>query len=309
MIAVTGANGFVGHALVESLRAAGAPVRPLVRVPSGPLEVGIGAIGPDTDWTGALGGIRCVIHCAAHVHQMGRATPETDQLYERINTLGTIRLATEAVRLGVRRLVFVSSIKVMGEHSPPGEPWRHTDAPHPQDPYGRSKWAAERALWDLARDTGLEVVVVRPPLVYGPGVKANFLSLMRWIRRGLPLPFGAIRNRRSLVALDNLTSLLAVCARSPRATGQTFLVSDGLDLSTGELASHIASAMGRTARLLPVPPGWLKLAGTLTGRSGAVDRLLGDLQVDIGHTIHTLDWKPVVTVEQAIRKAVQALET
>lgn len=306
MIAVTGANGFVGGALVERLRHDGATVRALVRHAVGPQQIGVGAIGLETDWTQALGGIDCVVHCAAHVHQMGPASTTGEDAYHRINTEGTVRLATEAARLGVRRLVFVSSVKVMGEASPPGRPWRVSDTPHPADPYGRSKWAAERALWEISGRTGLEVVVVRPPLVYGPGVKANFLSLMRAIRRGWPLPLGAIRNRRSLVALDNLTDLLTLCTQAPQAAGQTFFVSDGEDLSTCALARAMARAMGRRALLLPVPPAWLRQAGRITGKGAAVDRLLGDLQVDIGHTIDRLNWRPPLTVEQALRKAVEA---
>jgi nucleoside-diphosphate-sugar epimerase len=306
MIAVTGANGFVGRALIEQLRAEGVPVRAVVRQVTDPQEVGVGAIGPYTDWTAALDGVDCVIHCAAHVHQMGQAPQDAEEQYQQINTQGTAWLATEAARLGVRRLVFVSSVKVMGEASPPGAPWRISDPPHPEDPYGRSKWAAEQALWEVSSQSGLEVVIVRPPLVYGPGVKANFRSLMRWVQRGWPLPFGAIHNHRSLVALDNLISVLALCARAPRAAGQTFFVSDGHDLSTNELARAIARACGRQALLLPVPPAWLRLAGRMTGRSAAIDRLLGDLQVDIGHTIERLDWRPVLTVEQALRQVVEA---
>jgi nucleoside-diphosphate-sugar epimerase len=308
MMAVTGANGFVGRALVERLRAEGVPVRAVVRRASGPGQVGVGDIGPDTDWSQALSGVECVLHCAAHVHQVKASGSQADDLHHRINTLGTAHLAREAARLGVRRLVFVSSVKVMGDASPPGIPWRVTDPPQPSDAYGRSKWAAEQAIWEAAAGSGLQGVVVRPPLVYGPGVKANFLSLVRLVRRGWPLPFGAIHNRRSLVALGNLTSLLARCAQAPQAAGQTFFVSDGQDLSTGELARAIGDAMNRRVLLLPVPPAWLKVAGRLTGTSSAVSRLLGDLQVDIGHTIAGLDWRPVLTVEQALRETVQALD-
>lgn len=308
MMAVTGANGFVGRALVDRLRADGVPVRALVRRASGSDQVSIGGIGPETDWSQALTGVDCVIHCAAHVHQTEVTRSRAENLHQRINTLGTMQLAREAARLGVRRLVFVSSVKVMGEASPPGAPWRVTDTPQPTDPYGQSKWAAEQALWQIAAGSRLEGVVVRPPLVYGPGVKANFLSLMRLVRRGWPLPFGAIHNRRSLVALGNLTDLLVRCARAPEAGGGTFFASDGHDLSTAELARAIARAMGQRPLLLPVPPAWLRLAGRLTGTSAAMDRLLGDLQVDIGHTIEKLDWRPVLTVEQALREAVQALD-
>jgi nucleoside-diphosphate-sugar epimerase len=308
MIAVTGASGFVGRAVVELLQSRGEAVRALVRKPTGPQQVAVGEIGPDTEWEDAVQGVGCVIHCAAHVHQTGLAHQEAEDACRLINLHGTTRLAREAARIGVRRLVFVSSVKVMGEASPPYAPWRVSDAPQPVDAYGRSKWAAEQALWEISRETGLEVVVVRPPLVYGYGVKANFLSLMQAVRRGWPMPLGAVRNRRSLVALDNLTDLLALCASAPQAAGQTFFVSDGQDLSTDELVRGLASAMDRKVVMFPVPPSWLRLAGRLTGRSAAIDRLLGNLQVDIGHTIARLDWRPVLTVDQALRKAVQAPE-
>lgn len=310
MIAITGANGFLGRALCRGLLDRGQPIRPLVRQDALPSEWGgsasvIGDLGPETAWDQALAGVRCVVHCAAHVHQMGTSGPTVDDDYHRVNTLGTAHLAEEAARVGVRRLVFVSSIKVMGESTQPGRPFRFSDTPAPQDAYGRSKWAAELRLWEVARATGLEVVVVRPPLVYGPGVKANFQSLIRWVRKGIPLPLGAVHNSRSLISLGNLTDLIIRCTYHPRAVGHTFLASDGQNLSTPALIRALAQTMGRPARLVSIPISILKLAGHLTGRSGQIDRLTSSLEVDIGHTTGVLDWKPVMTVQQGLRLAVQ----
>lgn len=310
MIGVTGASGFLGRALCLDLLDKGLPVRPLVRRNVLPSEWGasasaIGDIGPDTAWAQALDGVRCVVHCAAHVHQMGSNGLALDADYQRVNTQGTARLAQEAARAGVQRLVFISSIKVMGESTPRGRPFRFSDTPDPQDAYGRSKWAAELKLWEIARETGLEVVVIRPPLVYGPGVKANFQSLIQWVRKGIPLPLGAVHNSRSLISLGNLTDLIIRCIDHPKATGQTLLASDGQNLSTPALIRALAHAMGRPARLVSIPVGVLKMAGHLTGRSGQIDRLTSSLEVDIGHTTGVLDWKPVMTVQQGLRLAVQ----
>lgn len=307
MIAVTGASGFVGQALCSSLLAQGRAVRPLLRAaaPTTAHAVTVADIGPDTDWSTALSGVSAVVHCAARVHVMQDSAGDPMAAFRRVNVAGTRRLAQQAAALGVRRLVYLSSLKVHGEHTPPGTRFSVQDAPHPLDAYGLSKWEAEQALWDVARDTGLEVVVVRPPLVYGRGVKANFLSLMRLVARGVPLPLGLVDNRRSLLALDNLTDLLTRCLDQPEAAGQTFLASDNHDLSTAELIRLLAAAMGRPTRLLPVPVAWLHTAGRLTGRQGQIERLTGSLQVDIGHTTKVLDWTPRLTVEQGLRMAVQ----
>lgn len=311
MMAVTGASGFVGGALCASLRDGGRPVRPLVRSaqtsPAGSFV--IGDIGPDTDWTQALAGVRCVIHCAARVHVMQEFESDPLAAFRRVNVQGSRTLALAAAKAGVQRLVFLSSLKVHGENSPPHQPFEAHMAPQPQDAYGRSKWEAEQALREVADHTGLELVIVRPPLVYGPGVKANFERLMRSVARGIPLPLGGIDNRRSLLAIGNLTDLLRVCADHPAAAGQTFLASDDHDLSTPDLVRGLASAMNRPARLLPLPVSWLRLAGRLTGKTAQIDRLIGSLQVNIGHTRAVLSWTPPVTVQQGLRHAVQGFTT
>jgi UDP-glucose 4-epimerase len=227
------------------------------------------------------------------------------EAFRQVNVAGTLNLARQAAEAGVRRFVYVSSIKVNGERSRPGVAFTAEDTPHPEDPYGLSKREAEVGLRALSHETGLEVVIIRPPLVYGPGVNANFLRLMRLVERGIPQPLGAVYNHRSLVSVDNLVDLLVHCLDDPRAAGETFLVSDGEDLSTPRLIREIASAMGRPARLLPVPVSVLRLAGRLSGRSGVVERLCGSLRVDIGKTCERLDWTPPLSVQEGIRRTVE----
>ena len=307
-IAITGANGFVGRALCTSLRAQGRTVVPLVRTAESSPPDGarvVGDIGPDTPWSDALKGVDCVVHCAARVHVMHDEDPDPRGAFRRVNVDGTRAVAVAAAAAGVRRLVFVSSLKVHGDQTLPGAPFHAKSVPAPQDAYGQSKWEAEQALWAVAATTGLEIVVVRPPLVYGPGAKANFLRLMQWVARGLPLPLGGIHNRRSLLALGNLTDLLQICIDHPAAAGQTLLASDDHDMSTPELIRGLAAAMGRPARLLPVPVSWLRLAGRLTGQTPQIERLTGSLQVDIGHTREVLSWTPPWTVQQGLKLTVQ----
>jgi nucleoside-diphosphate-sugar epimerase len=306
-IAVTGASGFVGRALCASLREQGRTVLPLVRnatVEQADAHV-VGDLGPETDWSHALHGVDCVVHCAARVHVMQDDAPDPLGAFRRVNVEGTQTLAMAAAAAGVRRLVFVSSLKVHGEQTLPGVPFQAHTPPAPQDAYGRSKWEAEQALWEVSSTTGLEVVVVRPPLVYGPGVKANFMRLMQLVANGFPLPLGGIHNQRSLLALGNLTDLLQICTEHSAAAGQTFLASDDQDMSTPELIRGLAAAMGRRAALLPVPVSWLRLAGRLTGQTPQIERLMGSLQVDIGHTRGVLSWVPPLTVQQGLKLAVQ----
>jgi nucleoside-diphosphate-sugar epimerase len=310
-ILVTGANGFVGKALANTLgQSAEITVRSAYRkVPvPGMDQVSIGDIGPETDWSKALQGVDVVVHCAARVHIMQDAgTTESLARFRHVNVEGTRRLAQQAAAIGVRRLVLVSSIKVNGESTSGRVPYAHDQAPTPEDAYGISKHEGEQALWEVARTTGLEVVVVRPPLIYGPGVKANFNSLMRAVSRGLPLPFGMADNRRSMVYLGNLVDLLQHCAIDPRAPGNTFLASDGHDMSTGELVRQLAHAMGCSPRLLPVPPAFMQLTARMLGKSAVADRVLGSLQVDISHTCTTLDWHPPFSVEQGMQATVAPL--
>jgi nucleoside-diphosphate-sugar epimerase len=263
-------------------------------------------LGPDANWTPLLDGVDTVIHTAARVHVMQDRAADPLTEFRRSNTEGTLRLAQQAVEAGVQRFVFVSSIKVNGESTVEGHPFVASEASMPGDPYGISKYEAEAGLKKLADASGLEVVIVRPPLVYGPGVRANFLSMMRWISRGVPLPLGAVHNRRSLVALDNLVDLLTVCARHPAAVNETFLVSDGEDLSTTDLLRRIGRAMDKPVRLIPVPASVLELGGTLVGRGDVSRRLCGSLQIDLSETRRILAWQPVIGVDSALRKTVAA---
>lgn len=307
-VLVTGASGFVGRAVVKRLlREDGVVVRGAFRSvpvsPSAGLECcQVGDLGADTDWQQALCDVDVLIHCAARVHVMHDT--ETDPLaaYRRSNVEGSLHLARSAVAAGCRRLVFVSSIKVNGEATEAGQPFSETTPPAPCDPYGVSKLEAEEGLFDLARTAALEVVVVRPPLVYGPGVKANFRSMMGWLCRGVPLPFGAIDNRRSLVGVDNLADLLCCCARHPDAVNQVFLAGDGEDLSTTALLTRVANALGRQARLLPVPSGWISAVARLLGRQALATRLCGSLQVDTRKARTLLGWCPPDTVDEGLRK-------
>lgn len=306
---ITGSNGFVGKALRREAISKGFEVRAAQRGPvsalDGPDTFSTGTINAQTLWTEALRGVHTVIHAAARVHVMSDTASDPLAAFRETNTAGTLNLARQAAAHGVRRLVFVSSVKVNGEGTVPGHPFMASDAPAAQDAYGISKMEAERGLRAIAADTGLEVVIVRPPLVHGPGVKANFAALMRAVQRGIPLPLGAVHhNRRSLVALDNLADLLVTCIDHPAAANQTFLVSDGEDLSTTGLLRRMGQAMNKPARLLSVPPALLKLGATLIGKGDVAQRLLGSLQVDITHTRETLGWTPPIGVDEGLRRAV-----
>lgn len=306
-ILVTGANGFVGSALLERLDTGGFSARGTVRrqanFPSN--LVPVGELGPETVWSGVLAGQQAVVHAAARVHVMRDSASDPLSEFRRVNVEGTLNLARQAAAAGVRRFVFISSIKVNGEETAPGQLFRDDDLPHPLDPYGLSKQEAEEGLRQLAQESGMEVVIVRPPLVYGPGVKANFETMMRWLYRGLPLPLGSIRNRRSLVALDNLVDLIITCIDHPAAANQTFLVSDGEDLSTTELLQRMGAALGKPARLLPVPSALLSAGATVLGKRAVAQRLLGSLQVDMSKTQELLDWTPPVRVDDALRKTAE----
>lgn len=313
-ILVTGGNGFVGSALCREAVARGRSVRAAVRTPgsAGPAvpEAVVPTLDAHSDWTQALQGCEAVIHTAARVHVMDESASDPLSEFRRVNVEGSLQLARQAARQGVRRFVFVSSIKVNGELTLADRPFTAQDTPAPQDAYGVSKAEAEQGLREIARESGMQLAIVRPPLVYGPGVKANFASLMRAIQRGLPLPLGAAgENRRSLVALDNLVDLLLTCAEHPAAAGETFLVSDGEDLSTAELCRRMGTALGKPARLLPVPTALLHWGATALGRGAVAQRLLGHLQVDISHTRRTLAWSPPIGVDEGLRRTAAALTT
>jgi nucleoside-diphosphate-sugar epimerase len=307
-VLLTGANGFVGRAVaVAALRAGLEPVYGVRTegaaqfLPPAALMV-VGQVDGGTNW-GRLGGIDAVIHLAARAHRVDDAAGDPLSEYRRVNVEGTRNLLRAAVEGGVRRFVLVSTIKVNGERSEPGDPFRATDSVAvPTDPYARSKWEAEEGLWEMVAREALEGVVVRPPLVYGPHVTANFLSLLRAVHRGIPLPLGAVDNERSLVFVDNLADLLVRCVQNSAAAGETFLVSDGAPVSTPTLVRQMGAALGKPARLIPVPEKILRLVGAVTGRSRSIGRLLGSLAVDDETTRTTLGWTPPVSFATGLGK-------
>jgi nucleoside-diphosphate-sugar epimerase len=306
-IVVTGANGFVGRALCADAAARGFVVRGIVRsscgLPSGTESFQVGNIDDSTNWQDAFTDCGVVIHLAARVHVMADTAENPLDEFRRVNVQGTLNLARQAAAAGVRRFVFVSSIKVNGEATQLGSAFKADDAPGPLDAYGVSKMEAEQGLRELSAQSGMEVVIIRPPLIYGPGVKANFAAMMRWLQRGIPLPLGAIHNQRSLVALDNLVDLIVTCLTHPAAANQTFLVSDGEDVSTTELLRRMGQAMNRPARLIPVPASWLKLAAAMVGKQDVAQRLCGSLQVDIEKTRRLLGWTPPLSLDEGLRRA------
>lgn len=304
---LTGASGFVGSAIARQLQAGtGGSLVCAVRsetasVPTAAQTVLCRDFAVNDGWQAALAGVDVVIHSAARVHVMNDTESDPLAAFRHVNVSGTVNLARQAAAAGVKRFVFISSIKVNGEGTAADAAYRADDTPAPQDPYGISKHEAERQLLALAAEGLIEVVIIRPVLVYGPGVKANFLSMMRWLDRGVLLPFGAIDNRRSLVALDNLVDLVLTCTTHPAAANQVFLVSDGEDLSTTGLLQRMARALGRPARLLPVPASLLRLAATCLGRKALSQRLCGSLAVNIDKTRELLGWTPPVKVDAALQ--------
>ena len=312
-ILLTGANGFLGTAVLLSLEKARLDVCVLVRnatpeLPGTLTRSGSGEIARATDFTPVLSGITTVIHLAARVHILRDTTADPMAAFRAVNVEGTLNLARQASDAGVKRFVFISSAKVNGESTQPDRPFTEADIPNPQDAYSLSKHEAEQGLQKLAASSGMEVVIIRPPLVYGPGVKANFAALMQAVQMGKPLALGAVNNRRSLVALDNLVDFIMTCMEHPKAANQTFLVSDGNDLSTAELVRGLARAAGVSPRLLPVPVWALQAGAMLLGKEDEVQRLCGNLQLDISKAQNRLNWRPPVVVEEGLRRAVAGMK-
>ncbi len=303
---VTGASGFVGRGLCAEIIRRGWQVKAALRTSDSSCEgfesVIVGEIDQNTNWGDALSDVDVVVHLAARVHVMRDDASNPLEEFRRVNVAGTERLARSAAEVGVRRLVYVSSIKVNGEVTYGEQKFTETDEASPLDPYGRSKCEAEQVLYRVAQETGLEVVIVRPPLVYGAGVKGNFLQMIKVLNKDIPLPLAAVRNFRSLIYVENLIDALIVCATHPAAAGQTYLVSDGDDVSTHELLRQLGEAMGHPARLFLCPQALLKLAARLIGKVDQVERLLGSLQVDSGKIRRELDWCPPYTLHEGLQK-------
>lgn len=303
-ILVTGANGFVGSALCECLRKRGMSVRGATRTRGlnvdGDECIAVGDISAQTDWTPALKNVDQVVHLAARVHVMNEKSADPLAEFHRVNVGGTASLARQAAVAGVRRFVFLSSIKVNGELTTSSQRFAANDVPAPADAYGVSKHEAEQVLWKIVAETDMELVILRPPLVYGPGVSGNFMRLLQVLDRRWPLPLGAIQNQRSLIYVGNLVDAIRRSLRHPKAAGKTFLVSDGVDVSTPELVRGIAAALGRRPFLLPVPVSWMRRAGRVLGNQAAVDRLVGSLCVDIAPLREELGWTPPYTMQAAL---------
>ncbi|MCO1336826.1 SDR family oxidoreductase [Microbulbifer sp. OS29] len=306
-VLLTGASGFVGKALLSLVQETGYQVTPVYRQR---VEGGfqIDDLGAGTNWAGVLDNIDVVIHTAARVHIMEETAADPLAEFRKVNVEGTIKLAQQAAAAGVKRFIFLSSIKVNGESTDNRCPFNADEKCQPSDPYGISKKEAEDALLELTKSVDMEVVIIRSPLIYGPGVRANFQSMMRWLDRGLPLPLGAIDNRRSLVSIDNLLDLIVVCITHPSAANQVFLVSDDMDLSITDLLRGLSHALGCRARLFPVPQFMLSRGLRLIGRGAMAERLCGSLQVDITKTKDRLGWKPPISLGEGLAKAAQAFQ-
>ncbi|MCZ4310109.1 MULTISPECIES: SDR family oxidoreductase [Vibrio] len=308
-LAVTGSTGLVGNMLATRL----ANENLLLLGRTQPKRMSDGQffkvdINSSSNYLDVLEGVEVVIHLAARVHTMGYTGDDSLDLYREVNTHGTENLARQAAKSGVKRFIFISSVKVNGESTRAGAPFSASDLQEPEDEYGLSKAEAENKLFQIGKQTGMEIVVIRPPLVYGPGVKANFASLMRLAEKGIPLPFGCIsQNQRSLVSVENLVDLIVTCIKHPKAANEIFLVSDDNDVSTSQMARQMAISFEQTTRQLPVPVWCYQLAGKLLGKSDVVDRLVGSLQVDITYTKETLEWRPPQSLEDGFREAAQAL--
>lgn len=306
-ILITGASGFIGKALLECLFNRGYDVFGSVRDAAVTqhclLAPELSAI---SDWQRVLVGKNVVVHTAARAHILKETEKDPLAVFREVNTAGTLNIAQQASSAGVRRFVFISSIGVNGLFTLAGDCFTEKSPPSPHNAYAISKWEAEQGLMKIARETGMEVVIIRPPLVYGQGVRANFLALMRWLQKGFPLPLGAIYNKRSFVALDNLVDLILTCIHHPAAANQVFLAGDGEDLSTTELLRRLGMALGKPARLLPIPASLLKVGAALLGRQDIAQRLCGSLRVDISKARNLLGWNPPISVDEGLRRTAQS---
>jgi nucleoside-diphosphate-sugar epimerase len=309
---VTGASGFVGKSLCKALLNQRQAVRAVVRVARVQADdfeqMVVGSIDAATDWSAALREVSIVIHLAARVHVMNDKSVDPLAEFRKVNVDGTLNLAQQAAKAGVERFIFVSSIKVIGEQTVKNKPFTEDNAANPQDAYGISKYEAEQGLMRIAEEMGMEVVIIRPPLVYGAGVKANFASMMRVVKRGIPLPLGAIHNKRSFVYVGNLVSLILRCINHPAAANQTFLVSDGHDVSTTELLRGCADALGVKARLLPVPQKLVEVCAALISKREVAQRLCGNLQVDISKARTLLGWMPPMSLADSLKATAQGMK-
>lgn len=303
-VLLTGATGFVGGGVAKRLqRTEGVDLRCATRSPMPGFrgeQALISSIDKSTDWAAALESRDLVIHAAALAHVPGNEIRNAEAAYRDVNVEGTLSLARQAAEAGVQRFLFISSIGVNGRSNE--RPFSEDDVPNPQDSYALSKLEAERGLWDISAQTAMEVVIIRPPLVYGAQAPGNFGSLVKWVDRGIPLPLGAIHNRRSLVALENLVDFIVICLTHPAAANQLFLAGDGQDVSTTDLLRGVGKAMGKPARLIPVPARLLILIATLLGKKAIAHRLLGSLQVDISKSRSLLGWEPPLTVEEGLER-------
>ncbi|NQY25957.1 MAG: SDR family oxidoreductase [Piscirickettsiaceae bacterium] len=310
-ILLTGSTGFVGKALTTELLRQEKNIVASVRRHSNELsskikQVITGELSPTINWHDALNNVDVVIHLAARVHVMNDESSDPLTEFRRVNTEATLDLARQAAEVGVKRFIFISSIKVNGEMTGAEKIFMANDNFIPTDPYGLSKYEAEQGLLALVKKTGMEVVIIRPPLVYGVGVKANFASMIKWVKKGVPLPFGAIQNQRSLIALDNLVSFIIHCIDHPKAANEVFLISDDEDVSTTELLQKVAKALGKKAVLLPIPVSLMHFVAKLAGKSELAIRLFGSLQVDSSKARDLLGWKPVITMEEQLKKMVKS---